>query len=417
MANTMVLKRRDLGRLRRIALNAQGLLYKAPFGLGLSGARKAIEHIGYVQIDTISVVQRAHHHVLHSRVPNYHPDMLNKMLKERHIFEYWSHAASFLPMRDYRFSLLHRRDLINRRRRWFEARDENMITDILRRVEQDGPIRSRDLEDPHTKRKGWWNWKPAKRALEQLYFEGDLMVTHRDGFQKAYDLTERVLPTSVDTSIPTYDEYAIHLIDQQIRCHGLVTRKGITYMRTSTELQASVKREVERRLATGQFTDVQLPDGQNYLLRTASLEAATPKSTARLKILSPFDNAVIQRERLQSLFAFDYLIECYVPEPKRKFGYFSLPLIYKAAFIGRIDCKAHRKTNLLEVRALQLEDNLKISYTEVASALIEAISPFATFQGCEKICITDAQPRAFGRTLKHTLEQGDSRWVISTRNI
>ena len=178
-----------------------------------------------------------------------------------------------------------------------------------------------------------------------------------------------------------------------------------------------MKREVERRLATGQFTDVQLPDGQNYLLRTASLEAATPKSTTRLKILSPFDNAVIQRERLQSLFAFDYLIECYVPEPKRKFGYFSLPLIYKAAFIGRIDCKAHRKTNLLEVRALQLEDNLKISYTEVASALIEAISPFATFQGCEKICITDAQPHAFGRTLKGTLKQGDSRWVISTRNI
>jgi uncharacterized protein YcaQ len=168
----------ELTRLRRLALAAQGLLQARPFGHGLAGARKAINHIGYVQIDTISVVERAHHHVLHTRVPKFQPAMTNQMLLDGDIFEYWTHAAAFLP-------------------HWHRTCDKKLMGELLARISSDGPLRSRDVETNTTKRSGWWDWKPAKKALDQMYMEGDLMVSDREGFQKTYDLTERVLPCAV----------------------------------------------------------------------------------------------------------------------------------------------------------------------------------------------------------------------------
>ena len=328
----------DQARLRLVALAAQGLLQAQPYGRGLAGARQAINHIGYVQIDSISVVERAHHHVLYSRVPNFEPVMIDRMLLDRDIFEYWAHAAAFLPMADFRFSLPYKQAIKSGQTHWYKTRDQKLMDELLARIRTDGPIRSRDVESNTTKRTGWWDWKPAKKALEQMYMEGDLMVSDREGFQKTYDLTERVLPSHVNSQMPSRSEFAAYTVEQQLRCHGLASLKGLTYQRRNPELRQAVKAVVTEKLAQGALEQVQVCSGEVFILETGALERALLRLNNRMLILSPFDNSIIQRDRLKALFQFDYQLECYLPEAKRKYGYFCLPLLYCDKFIGRIDC-------------------------------------------------------------------------------
>ena len=389
----IVIKRpQELARLRRLALAAQGLLQAQPYGRGLAGARKAINHIGYVQIDTISVVERAHHHVLHSRVPDFKPAMTNQMLLDRDIFEYWSHAAAFLPIADFRFSLPYKYAIKSGQTHWNRSPDKKLMGELLARIRSDGPIRSRDVKTNTTKRAGWWDWKPAKKALEQLYMEGDLMVSDREGFQKTYDLTERVLPSHVNSQMPSMEEFAAHIVDQQLRCHGFASLKGLTYQRRNAELRKAVKALVNERLAQRTLEQVQMSSGEVFILETGALERPLPQLNSRMLILSPFDNSVIQRERLKALFQFDYQIECYLPAAKRKYGYFSLPLLYRDEFIGRMDCKAHRKTSHLEIKSLHLEQH-NFDEDLVITAFVDAITQFCHFQKCDSVSLTKAHPK------------------------
>ena len=386
----------ELARLRRLALAAQGLLQTQPYGSGLPGARKAINHIGYVQIDTISVVERAHHHVFHSRVPKFSTDMTNQMLLDGDIFEYWTHAAAFLPISDFRFSLPYKHAIKSGQTHWYKNPDNKLMSELLARIRIDGPIRSRDVETNTTKRAGWWDWKPAKKALEQLYMEGDLMVSDRTGFQKTYDLTERVLPSHVNLQMPSMAEFAAHLVDQQLRCHGVVSLKGLTYLRRNAELRKAVKALVNERLALGTLEQVQVGSREVFLLESGALERPLPRLNNRLLILSPFDNSVIQRERLKALFQYDYQIECYVPAAKRQYGYFCLPLLYRGDFIGRMDCKAHRKDSHLEIKSLHFEqqDFKPHDFDEdsVITAFVDAITQFCRFQKCDSVSLTKVYP-------------------------
>jgi uncharacterized protein YcaQ len=262
----------DLARLRRLALAAQSLLQTQPYGSGLAGACKAINHIGYVQIDTISVVERAHHHIFHSRVPKFKPAMTNQMLLDRDIFEYWTHAAAFLPITDFRFSLPYKHAIKSGQTHWYKTPDKKLMGELLSRIRSDGPLRSRDLETNTIKRTGWWDLKPAKKALEQLYMEGGLMVSNREGFQKTYDLTERVLPSHINSTIPSMEEFATHIVDQQLRCHGFASLKGLTYQRRNSELRKSVKALVNERLAQGILEQIQVSSGELFIIKTGELE-------------------------------------------------------------------------------------------------------------------------------------------------
>lgn len=403
MKRIEIKKPQDIARLRRIALGAQGLLKAQSFGRGLAGARKAINHLGYVQIDTISVVERAHHHVLHSRVPKFDPAMINQMLRERDIFEYWSHAAAFLPMSDFRFSLPYKNAIKSGQTHWYKNCDRKLMDELLDRIRIDGPLRSRDVETNTRKRAGWWDWKPAKKALEQLYMEGELMVSDREGFQKVYDLTERVLPSNVNTQTPSMEEFAAHIVDQQLRCHGFASLKGMTYQRRNTELREAVKKLVNERLAQGILQEVQINNGEIYILEAGALERPLPRLNNRMLILSPFDNSVIQRERLKVLFEYDYKIECYVPEAKRQYGYFSLPLLFRDQFIGRMDCKAHRKNNHLEIKSLHWELH-NFDEDLVITVFADAIKQFCQFQKCESVSLTQAQPSNLNKRLRSALK-------------
>ena len=376
-------KTKDLDRLKRLALASQGLIGRSPFGTGTSGAIKAIEHLSYIQLDSISVIERAHNHIWRSRVPDFRPDQSNQLLEDAQVFEYWAHAAAYLPIKEYRYYLADKSAVKDGTLRRGYTKDRKLMAQVLKRIADEGPLASKDLEDRRTKSNGWWDWKPAKRAVEALYFEGELMISSRAGFQKTYNLAERVLPKGIDSTPPTIEERASHMLDQQLACHGLVSAVGATYGRRDAALRQAMKAELAQRLAAETLVTVTLPNNSLYYIEPQHLEQPMPRLDNRLKILSPFDNAVIQRKRLIDLFAFDYQLECYVPAPKRRYGYLALPLLYKDNFVGRMDCKAHRADKVLEIKGLFFESGHDTP--EVHAALDKALPDFAGFQGCDSV--------------------------------
>ncbi|MBV1787522.1 winged helix DNA-binding domain-containing protein [Marinobacterium sp. D7] len=370
-------------QMRRLALARQGLASPQPFGSGCQAVLRAIEHLGYVQIDALSVVERAHHHTLWARVADYAPAQLNQLLGERRIFEYWSHAAAYLPMRDYRFALPRMNAIRNGTHPYFSNVDARLMREILARVRGEGELHTRALSGSRSDKGSWWNWGPGRRALDKLFMQGDLMVSERNGMQKVYDLAERVLPTGVDLREPTRHEYAAYLLDGTVRAHGLVTFKQVMHLNRDKALKAAMRDLLTERIDAGQLTAVEnkaLPDSyiDTRLLNPPSSEI----QPGRVQLLSPFDNAVIHRDRLNRLFGFDYRLECYLPATKRVYGYFCLPILLGDRFIGRIDCKARRAEQRFEVLSLHIEDST-VDKTELAPLLDEAIREFAKFNGCE----------------------------------
>lgn len=366
--------------LKRLALFNQGLGKTSPFAKGVDGALQAIEHLGYVQIDTISVVERAHHHILWSRVPDYDLSHLNNLVRERQIFEYWYHAASYLPMKDYRYALPTMMSVRQGESRYFNRGDQHLMNEILARVRAEGRIRLRDIDKNNKKSLGnWWNTGPGRRAFEQLYMQGDLMICERNGMEKVYDLTERCLPENIDLSMPTLHEYAQYLFNTTLRAHGAFTWKQLVHLK-GKDLKEAMRVVLKEQIDAGVVSAIQLTDGQTLYVDVAAIEQKV-NTDFGLKILSPFDNSLIHRDRLTSLFEFDYRIECYVPAAKRVFGYFCLPILYQDELVGRIDCKAHRTVKELEVISLHLEKTIKdkeLFFFE----LEQEIKHFAEFNQC-----------------------------------
>ncbi|GAL13390.1 putative cytoplasmic protein [Vibrio astriarenae] len=310
---------------QKLALLSQGLLSQELKGQAYQRTLKAMSNLGYVQIDTISVVQRAHHHTLWSRNPNYQLDHLDKMLKEKHIYEYWSHAASFLSMKDFRFSLPRKHAIkSDQQKHWFR-KDKQLMKAILDRITSEGPLMAKDFESEVTKTTGWES-KPTKQALEMLYMQGDLMISERRNFHKVYDITERVLPSSVDTSLPTANEHARFLIQEYLNKHGLGQLKEITYL--LKDVKPTVKVALNEMLEEGEVVEVTAGDERYYTTNQTLSLLNFKLKRKQAKILSPFDNFLIQRARIKHLFNFDYLLECYTPVAKRQYGYFSLPILW-----------------------------------------------------------------------------------------
>lgn len=365
---------------KRLTLFNQGLGKISPFAKGVDGTLQAIEHLGYVQIDTISVVERAHHHILWNRVPDYDLSHLNNLVRERQIFEYWYHAASYLPMKDYRYALPAMMSVRKGESRYFNRGDQHLMNEILARVRAEGRIRLRDIDNNNKKNLGgWWNTGPGRRAFEQLYMQGDLMICERNGMEKVYDLTERCLPENIDLSMPTLHQYAQYLFNTTLRAHGAFTWKQLVHLK-GKDLKETMRIVLKEQIDAGVVSAIKLVDGQTLYVDVAAIEQNV-NTDFGLKILSPFDNSLIHRDRLTSLFEFDYRIECYVPAAKRVFGYFCLPILYQDELVGRIDCKAHRTVKELEVISLHLEKTIKdkeLFFFE----LEQEIKHFAEFNQC-----------------------------------
>ncbi len=387
-----------LEQAQLLALSSQGLLYNQ-FGKGKKATLAAIQHLGYIQIDTLSVVARAHHHSLWTRVTDYNEQLLHELLeKDKSIFEYWSHAASYLPMSDYRFSLPRKNDYASGKSHWF-AQDKKLKKYVLDRIKTEGALQSKDFEHKRSGPGNWYEWKPAKRALEQLFMEGELMVARRQGFQKVYDLTERVLPSSINTNIPSEKEYAEFLIKKAIQANGLVEEKEIAYLRSHAK--ASVSKSLKELTKNSNLIEIEIENkkGKFYTTREQLDSIAKVKKQKNIHLLSPFDNAIIQRKRVQTLFDFDYMIECYLPEPKRKFGYFCLPVLYNNQFVARFDPKADRASKTFYIKQMHFEKKFKPDST-FNIAFAERLKTFAVFNGCDKIVIDKADSK-----WKNTMKQ------------
>lgn len=229
------------------------------------------------------------------------------------------------------------------------------------------------------------------------------MVSSREGFEKVYDLTERVLPADINVQMPSLAEFAAHILEQQLRCHGLVSMRGLTYLRRNTKLKEAIKTLVNTRSQQGLLEQLQFSNGESYFLPTGAFEQPRVRVSEQLKILSPFDNSVIQRERLKSLFQFSYQLECYVPEAKRQYGYFCLPLLFGDVFIGRMDCKVHRKTAHLEIKSLHLDTN-ELDITRVITAFGDAIIKFIAFQQCNSVSLTQVYPQRLTAVVQNILK-------------
>ena len=369
-------------QLRYLALFKQGLLSQQ-FGAGLSGTLNAIENLAYVQIDTLSVVERAHHHVLWNRVADYDPTHLNQLVKKQHIFEYWYHAAAYLPMCDYRYALPRMMSIRNDENRYYTNVDKRLMGEILARVRAEGALRARDIGKSNRNRGGWWNLGQERRALDKLFMQGDLMICERNSMEKVYDLTERCLPQNIDLSMPTLREYAIYLLETTLRAHGVFTLKQLLHLRTGKSLQDMMREVLSEYISSGVVSAISNIGRTTIYVDNKALELGegTVKTNAQIKILSPFDNLVIHRERLSLLFNFDYRIECYTAAAKRVFGYFCLPVLYGNTFIGRVDCRAHRAEQRFEVIKLHLEND-ELDQKQLLPLLRNELQRFADFNKC-----------------------------------
>jgi uncharacterized protein len=362
---------------RQLILQQQGLT--AP----LTKLTEVITRLSYVQIDSINVVERAHHHVLHTRLNNYQPSRLNQALADAQIFEYWAHAAAYLPIEDFRFSLQRKLALQQGGKHWFDA-DDKAMQEVLARITTEGPLKSSDFKHPESnKTSGWWDWKPAKKALEQLFMQGDIMVKRRDKFQKVYDLTERVLPSSVNRQAPTEDEFAHYLISRFIRAQGVGTLKEIGYLRKG--LKPALTRQLQDLLEAGSLSRFTLL-GQDYYFDPNIGVNKVKKS--KVFLINPFDNLIIQRARLTQLFDFNYVLEVYVPEAKRKFGYYSLAVLWKDDFIGHLDVKAQRSHGHLLLQNLSftskaLSEKAMLHNDDFFAAFEQAVNDYTEFNGCQ----------------------------------
>ncbi|MBX2871901.1 MAG: winged helix DNA-binding domain-containing protein [Saprospiraceae bacterium] len=376
----------SLKEVRKLILQQQGLSGQAQ-PKGVDQTRQQIQQIGYVQIDTISVIERAHHHILKSRIHDYHAGFLQQLEEDRSVFEYWAHAASYLPIENYRYSLPRKIDFQTGKEKWFK-RDPKTLNYILDRLKAEGPLQSKDFKPATVKKNSNgmdWSRNPMNQALRQLFMQGHIMITARKGFQKVYDLTERVVPIHIDQSHPSQEEYLQHLILRDIQAHGVLKQREMGYLLkgTSKPIQQELAKMVEAGTLTPIFIEKQAQT-QYYTTPELLDTLGELKIRKRLHILSPFDNLLIQRKRMEELFDFSYTLECYVPGPKRQVGYFALPLLYGDQFVGKIDLKADRKRKVLMIQNLVWEPNLK-QQEKMESLLEKSLAKFAAFNACDGV--------------------------------
>ena len=385
-----------------IILNAQLLDGKTKPARGKKGLMQVISRLGYIQIDTISVINRAHHHILWTRKNDYTEKHLHDLqAKDKLIFEYWTHAMSFIPMADYRYVLPCMKNFDKPKSKWLKYRlkqSKKYLQPVLDRIRNEGPLSSSSFEDdPKHKGGTWWEWKPTKTALEYLFWRGDLMVAERKGFQKYYDLRERVLPPDIDTTMPTKNELSRYFIHRALSALGIASEKEILKFMQPGRAEESDLQTVDKKsmltamdelCETGAIIEVSIDDDKktvNYTLPEAiGQNGKRRKNNTQIHLLSPFDNLIIQRERTKRLFGFDYTIECYVPAPKRKYGYFVLPVLWGNRFIGRLDPKADRQNNTFIVNNLVFENNFD-RFDELLPILAQKLSDIASFNNCTDI--------------------------------
>ena len=382
---------------RRIFLERQGLSLPPSRSLDKAGLLSLIDKLGFVQIDSIATVERAHHMILFSRNQTYRREHLQHLLeKDGDLFEHWTHDASVIPSAFFRYwkHRFRRREAVigERWRKWQGEGYDSAFEETYRRIVEGGPIMAREMKAEEHKSGGWWNWHPNKTALEYYWHTGKLAIAGRVNFQKVYDLTERVLPAHHHEPEVSHEEFV------DWACRGALTRLGFA---TSGEIAAfwalvtpqEAKDWVDAH--RDELTEVVIESANGSRPRAAHAFQDFPASLdsvseppGRIRVLSPFDPLLRDRNRAERLFNFSYRIEIFVPEPKRQYGYYVFPLIEGNRMIGRIDMKADRKAGSVDVRRLWLEPGVRASNGRLEKLEAE-LTRVAKFAGVERVHYLD----------------------------
>ena len=383
---------------RAIILHAAGLAKHAQFGKGIAAAYKVIEQLGFIQVDTNYVVERAHHHAIAARVPGYKTEWLEELQTDGGIYEFWTRDSGFMPINEFRFSLpIH--DSFTEKYKSLPPAERNAMNKVLDRIGREGPLGAKDFENDRVqKSSGWWDWRPSKVALERLHFSGHLLTTRKKDFHKLYDLTRNIIPPDVDRTPPGIDEFSRHLIVQSLKALGIAYTKEIAW--NGRLVKHTVKQQLKKMVESGEVCEVQVEGLKGPLYMLPAYRKKKINIAGDAFILSPFDILNVFRHRLRDFFDFDFQVECFVPAPKRKYGYFSLPILIGDTFVARMDAKADRKEKTLIIHNLHFEA-VKMAKPQLLQ-VAAAIQSFADFNQCNTQLIKKTNHRAYAAIIsKH----------------
>jgi uncharacterized protein YcaQ len=339
---------------RHIWLRALRLDTPTPFGEGAPATAAAVEHLGYVQIDTINVIERSHHHILWTRIPHYRrADLRQAQSVDKSVFEYWTHALSYVPAKDLRFFLpamkRHRRE----GHKWLSSVKPAELSKVMRLIRRDGALTIRDIDDDVLvdKEHPWASRKPSKRALQLAFYEGRVTISERNGMLKTYELMARHFgwdqPPNQPPKPASAPEIIVYLLDRALRAQGIVSLDSICHLDAPSKAQ--VHRLIEARVRRKELVPVALEGAgkQEHWAEPATLENAGGAALELVHILSPFDPLVIQRKRTHLFFDYEHRFEAYMPREKRRFGYFALPVLVGDEIVAALDLKTDRQRRKL----------------------------------------------------------------------
>jgi uncharacterized protein YcaQ len=393
----------SIDQARRLALAAQGLTgpsRRSPNGpAGTAALRGVLRRLSAIQIDSINVVARSHELVLAARGGVHDPAAFERLVYQRRAgFEYWGHAASFLPIEIYRLFLPRMARMASQTRGWWaDIRNKHaaLYEPILDRIRAEGPLAASDFREQTGPRRGtWWDWAPAKHVLEDLFDRGVLLVHDRVRFERRYDLAERVLPPGLDLTPPTAHEAAVELTVLGARALGVGTAADLAdYFRLRPQV---AKPALAEALASGLLQEVVVRGWQ----KPAYIEPGTPiprRADHAPVLLSPFDSLIWRRERAEHLFGFHYRIEVYVPPAKRQHGYYTMPVLAGGRLVARVDPKHDRKAGVLLLRGLVVEEG--VATDEAVAVTAEAAWRLADYLGADGVEVGDGMPAGLGPSL------------------
>jgi uncharacterized protein YcaQ len=386
---------------RNVMLAAQGLGQSPDRPAVKADVLEAIRRMHLLQIDTIHVVARSPYLVLWSRLGDYQPEWLDELLAEGALFEYWAHAMCFLPIEDYP---LYRRRMLDASQdkgwplgsavEWSQEHPEVMER-VRSHLRENGAVRSIEFENKNHLPGGWWNWKEEKDALEAMLMIGEVMIARRQNFQRVYELRERLLPDWKDDAVPSWEEFQRTLALRAVSALGVALPAWVPdYFR---QPKKGMPERLEKLAQEGLLLQVEVegfegtayvhPDRVDLIEKAASGNLEPTRTT----LLSPFDPLVWDRRRARELFGFDYTIEGYTPAAKRRYGYFTLPILQRGQLIGRLDAKAHRAQGVFEIKALYLEPGVPVS-EELVAGLAAALQRLAAWHGTPDIIVRRSDP-------------------------
>ncbi|PZR96194.1 MAG: cytoplasmic protein [Stutzerimonas stutzeri] len=343
----------DKAAARRGWLKAQQLDMREPFGSGAEATAAAVAHLGYVQIDTINVVERCHHHILYSRIPGYsRDDLAQAQSQDKSVFEYWTHALSYVPTADLRYFLPAMKAHRAEPKRWASVGSREETRKLLRRIRKDGALTIRDIDTDVLVEKThlWASKKPSKGLLERAFYDGELAISARSGMLKTYELIDRHFGWEKQPAPASERQVAAYKLDRALRAQGIVSLDSICHLDAPSK--KAIAELIAARVRRKELVPVAIEGAERtpHWAMPEVLEPSEPVDDSLVHILSPFDPLIIQRKRLKLFFGYDHVFEAYLPKEKRVFGYFGLPVLAGDRIVAVADLKTDRAARKLLVQ-------------------------------------------------------------------